>query len=218
MINAKDLASEFVAFRRRREIWKSARRSALSEILKKRAVFIHIPKCGGKTVIKDLYGLGQHDWFGHAKLDFYKAILGPVRYRAFFKFGLVRDPINRCQSGFHFGISGGFGGRNDQDFANACENLSFEEFVLDGHLESWVDRYVVFHRQYPFVAEDDGSLLVDKIYHLDRIDLLFRDLGLDAKKISHQNKTLYDKNDPTVEVSETIRAVYKRDYEVIGFD
>jgi hypothetical protein len=218
MINAKDIASEFAAFRRRRKIWKSARQSALYEILEKRAVFIHVPKCGGKTVIKDFYGLGQHDWFGHAKPAFYKAVLGPVRYRAFFKFSLVRNPIDRCRSGFYFGIGGGFGTRDDHDFAKTCQGLSFEEFVLDGHLESWVGRYVVFYPQHPFVAAADGSLLVDQIYHLDRIDKLFRDLGLDAHNISHQNKTAYDKPDLSPEVSDAIRAVYKRDYDVIGFE
>lgn len=217
MITAKDIASEFAAFRRRSKMRKSFQQGALRAILEKRAVFIHVPKCGGKTVIKDFYGLKQHDWFGHAKPGFYKALLGPARYRVFFKFSLVRDPIERCRSGFYFGRAGGFGTNIDQDFAQACRGLSFEEFVLDGHLKIWADRYVVFYPQHPFVAATDGSLLVDRLYRLEQIDELFQELGLGSREMSHQNKTIYHKFDLSLEVTDAIRVFYQRDYDVIGF-
>ncbi|KPP83954.1 MAG: Sulfotransferase family [Rhodobacteraceae bacterium HLUCCA08] len=218
MIRLTEITKEAAAFRRRRALPDAVRSGALQAILDRRAIFVHVPKCGGKTVITNFYGLPQHDWFGHAKPGFYEALLGPSRYRDFFKFVLVRDPVDRCRSGFHFAQAGGFGTQREQAFGRELSALSFEAFVLDGHLTRWIGRNVVFQPQHPFVADEDGVLLVDKLYRLERVCELFTDLGLDAEATSHENRADYEKRPVPADVAAAIRDVYRRDYEVLGFD
>lgn len=215
MVNVMEIASELAAYRRRLKLLGDYRESALKAILRTEAIFVHIPKTGGKTVIKDFYGLPQHYWFGHAKPDFYKALLGPRRYRNFFKFSIVRDPVDRCRSGFFFGKGGGFDTEHDQEFAKFVKDMSFDEFILDGHLEQWSDRYI-FEPQSSYLVSE-GQMLVDRIYYTGRLERLFRDLKMAVPEISHENRSQYKKHKLDQKIVEKIRSVYRKDYEVIDF-
>ncbi|MEM9212692.1 MAG: hypothetical protein AAGA63_14510, partial [Pseudomonadota bacterium] len=81
---------------------------AVNRIIETNCVFVHVPKCGGKSVIRDIYNLGEHSYFGHAGIAFFESLLGPRRFRLSFKFTFVRDPALRCLSGFRFRQRGGF--------------------------------------------------------------------------------------------------------------
>ena len=215
----KSIFQEIRGISRWRSIRRTEQATALDRILETNAVFVHIPKCGGKSVVFDLYGLSEHDWFGHAGISFYKSLLGPSRFRKAFKFAFIRDPIARCLSGFKFRKRGGFGLDNDKTMASELVGLSFEEFVLSGRLSEMVAKDVVFMQQAPFLYLWDGTLGVDRVCFFENFDKELRSLPLKLKKTtpSHMNAS---PREPEWELSMATRHmisnIYAQDYQLIS--
>ncbi|WP_170761974.1 sulfotransferase family 2 domain-containing protein [Ruegeria lacuscaerulensis] len=112
---------------------------------KHRCLFVHVPKTAGKSVL-DLFGLpvlgadydGSKDWiedpYGHIPVHSYEK---RKWFKSYYKFAIVRHPLDRLVSAFHFLDKGGL---NEGDRAFAKEHLSpyngdFQKFVTEG-LES----------------------------------------------------------------------------------
>ena len=66
---------------------------------KHRCIFVHIPKCGGISVGRALFGT----YYGnHMNALTYQLIFDKSTYDAYFKFTFVRNPWSRLFSAFHF--------------------------------------------------------------------------------------------------------------------
>src|SRR5690606_6994134 len=94
-----------------------------------RCIFIHIPKTGGVSVSKALFGnLGG----GHNTVRDYKVIFGPLTFARYFSFTFVRNPFSRLYSAFSFLKKGGF---NNRDLEWSQDNIgnvnTFEQFVME---------------------------------------------------------------------------------------
>jgi hypothetical protein len=75
------------------------------ESIRKKVVFIHIPKAAGSSVGELIFGtdiIGHYPYFIYEKYnkDF---------FREFYKFSVVRDPVERFVSAFDFVVEGGKG-------------------------------------------------------------------------------------------------------------
>lgn len=172
---------ELRAFQRRRRILvKPIRKHALDAVMRTRTVFVHIPKCGGKTVVSRLYELGIHEYFGHADIAFYKAILGPWRFSSFLKFATVRDPYARTRSAFFFGKSGGFGLKSDLDVQARLTGVDWHHFVMSDMLEHFATTHMTFRPQVSFLMDADDRLQCDFVVPLERLDEGLHHLGLDV--------------------------------------
>lgn len=216
----KRFLSEGRSLLRRRALPSDLKSRALSRLQKTRSVFVHVPKCGGKTVINDLYNLQAHEGFGHAGIAFYQAILGPKRFEDFFKFAIVRDPLDRCRSGFYFLKSGGFGTQDDLAVADTFKDHSFASFVLDGQLERMTDEHIIFKPQTNFITDVQGEIAVDRILRFQNFEAEFqqvlKDLG-QPNTVSHLNKTKGSKmTRPDEDVCQKLKVVYAKDYEKLG--
>lgn len=217
MIN--NIRGEYRAFKKRRSLPEDRRKVALAAIMRTRTVFVHVPKCGGKSVIRDLYDLDVHDWFGHPGIQFYSALLGPSRFRSFRKFAVLRDPVQRCRSAYFFAKQGGFDLATDKEIEAQTRDLDFDGFVQDGTLSDMLDKYVIFRPQWRFVTAPEGYVMVDKICRLETLDKDLRGLFGNEfyfDKISHINTSEYRRDKPVDPATEAeIQRLYQRDYDLL---
>lgn len=76
-------------------------------------IFVHIPKCAGNAIMQSLFGVrGQ----GHHKIiDYLKE--DKEKFYNYFKFAVIRDPIERFVSAFYYLKRGGMG-TYDREFSD----------------------------------------------------------------------------------------------------
>jgi hypothetical protein len=213
------IVQEIRGILKRRKVRRTEQATALERIIETNSVFVHVPKCGGKSIVRDVYGLSEHEWFGHAGIGFYHSLLGPRRFSKAFKFGFVRDPMTRCLSGFRFRQRGGFGLDHDKAMASKLAGLSFQEFVLNGTLAKFSREDIVFKPQMPLLLLWDGELGVDRVCFFENFDEEVRSLPLQLhnRTPSHINAS---PREPETEISfETrnrIADIYAQDYRFIS--
>jgi hypothetical protein len=204
---------------RRRKVSKGPCAAALRRIIDTNIVFVHIPKCGGKSVVQQIYGIGEHEYFGHAGVEFYRALLGPYRFEKFFKFAVMRDPVSRCVSGFRFVERGGFGFKDDELRKKRIFGLNFEDFVTSGTLRDFSYNDVIFRPQVNSLMFSDQSLGIDRVVRFENIEKEIKSLPISRRtpeKLYHLNAA------PTTlplrlsnEVEAIIRDVYAQDYDFL---
>ena len=215
------IIKELKAMQRRNRVRKGPNASALAAIMRNNALFIHIPKCGGKSIIHDIYGLAQHDHFGHATIRYYKALLGPRRFEDVFRFALVRDPIERAVSGYNFYKAGGFGGPNSQ-LRIYKDAISFDQFVADGHLEERSRVDVVFRPQSHFLTDHDGCLATDRVYDFADFDAAICDIRTKCgmPQLDQTSKINITPHKHTTQIipqtARKVRTIYQVDYDNFG--
>jgi hypothetical protein len=107
-----------------------------------KCVYVHIPKCAGNSVAEGIFG-PSIIVDRHMTLWAYQMVLGPLEYRGFWKFTIVRNPWDRLLSAYLFLKNGGFN-KFDNDWAqsNLAQYRNFREFVIDWvnieNCRSWV--------------------------------------------------------------------------------
>lgn len=219
MTPMRTILSEVSAYRRRRLLVGRDKAAALQAVMDSKTIFVHVPKCGGKSVITGLYGLGEHDWFGHPDIGFFQAQLGPKRFASFTKFTVLRDPVSRCRSAFHFVRQGGFGMARMQKYSTRLQQMSFDSFVQEGQLAAYVDSYLLFRPQHRFICDAQGRVLVD---HLCNMAHMSRDLQravghvLPVDKLRTVNASNYSRTEPVSPQSRKIIAeLYAQDMDLI---
>lgn len=204
---------------RRRKIRTTPVAKALDRIFETNMVFVHVPKCGGKSVVRDVYGLAEHDWFGHAGISFYRAILGPKRFNAAFKFAFLRDPVGRCLSGFKFRQRGGFQSPPELAYQNELDSRTFEDFVLGGKLNEFAQKDIVFEPQTPLLLLPSGALGVDRICRFENFEVEVRNLPIDRKNGEVARVNASPKASPpdiNADVRAKIADIYAQDYDFIA--
>lgn len=213
-----NLLAEWRSHKRRKRLPVARRNGALDAILRTQTVFVHIPKCGGKSVIRMLYGLDMHDWFGHANIEFYQTLLGPRRFDSFLKFTVLRAPVDRARSAFFFAKGGGFDLPEDKALKAAIANTTFEDFVLGGQLQDLMQSYVIFRPQYGFICNAKGEIAVDAFCRLEFLKTdLERVLGsrVATYSFAQDNRSEYDRSGAVSPVVQgQLLKLYARDAEL----
>jgi hypothetical protein len=140
------------------------------------AIFVHIPKTAGTSV---LAGLGADRVFDtHAPAQTYRAVYGEF-YSGAFRFAFVRNPWDRLASSFHF-MRDGTDWPMQQDWAaRHIGTMSFTEFVRC--LKRPLYRAQVMAERFFWpqtfwlggVGRTDG---VDRIYRFEALDAAMQEL------------------------------------------
>lgn len=170
------------------------------------SIFVHIPKCGGKSieqVFLDALGLS---WQNPEPLLIRKNSnpqLGPPRlshltaqqyvdcqyvsanqFASYFTFSVVRNPWDRAVSFYKYLAFGRHLGR--------CHVLSFKKFLmadLGGRL--WKENYWFVRPQHEFILDASGQSMVDFIGRFEdlqtALDVICEKVGLSAKPIPNIN-------------------------------
>lgn len=130
-------------------------------------VFVHVPKTGGTSVARALYG-GPGG--GHRTVRDYRRELGADALDRAFSFAVVRDPLDRLASAFRYLKAGG---SNRLDAAFGARELAAYD-TLDAFVRGWLtlessQGQVHLRPQADFVCDTDGSVAVDRLVPFRRL-------------------------------------------------
>ena len=185
-----------------------------------RAIFIHIPKCAGTSILETFGHAGVRDhgrWIDYQRGD-------RVSFSSYFKFSFTRCPAKRLHSTYQYLKRGGNGGRRDRNLAeqlgvNRCE---FDEFVFTQLTPTLVRQELLFWEQSSFIFDQKDNLKVD---FLGRVETLEEDFAAilqrlsipPPKNLSHLNSSPSDVVPLTSEIINQVNRLYPRDAQLLGY-
>eukprot|EP01035_Chromulina_nebulosa_P025342 gene25342-33078_t len=188
------------------------------------AIYIHIPKTGGSSIVMALYG---HGVVGHdAARDFYEP--AKKAFQAVPSFSVVRDPWARCASSYRFIKNGGGVGPGARPVRNLDRYdipafSSFERFV-----EEWLptanlgEENITLQPQHSYICDASGKILVDWLGRTERMqevaehlsDLTGRTVAIPLVNTSGPSLNYHSLY--TSRMSDIVASVYSRDIELFG--
>ena len=165
------------------------------------AIFIHIPKTAGTSLLRTLRVEPDQNFLTHIPAEAY-ARQHPDLWRSAFKFTFVRDPRDRLVSIFHF-LRDSTSWPAQQRWANKnLKGLKFPEFMnkLEGDplYRQIVMSHPFFWPQSAYLREGSGLsgpkyARLDTMYRFENLSadvaLLSDQLGLPHTQLPHERKT-----------------------------
>ena len=143
------------------------------------------------------------------------AEVGSDVFRAYFKFGIVRNPWDKAVSQYTYTMQS----RPDlREFANIPDDASFEQYLERVRKVT----HVQWQKQIDFVCDDNGELLVDQLGRFESFDhdvqkILAR-VGIAAGPIPHVNQSARAPAPGyTSAAHDLIAAMYAADIAAFGY-
>lgn len=215
--------SEIKSTIRLRKHLRSESGEFLRKVIKKKAIFIHIPKAAGKSILQSVYGIDMHRSLGHATSFVYRDLLGKKKFSSYYKFAFVRNPRDRLRSAFYFAKSGGFGFRTDRDLEKEIADLSFESFVTTWLNREKLEQWVLFRDQSHYLFDEAGRCAVDDIFYFEEIEKGYEiiqekvnvESALIRSNVSGRDRKSLESYTP--EMEDAVKALYGHDFRNLGY-
>lgn len=185
-----------------------------------RALFIHVPKSAGRSVVRGLFDVKSVE---HAPADWYQQ-LDPDKFQRYFKFTFVRNPWDRAVSAYTYLAQGGSAAsEEDRHWAAFVNDYdSFDDFI-----QRWLSydnamRNALFTPQALFLKDVFGRIDMDFIGRFERLredfDTVAHKLGVDAQ-LPHLNQSRSAAYQSFYSDSsrEIVARVYAEDIEAFGY-
>jgi Sulfotransferase family len=200
-----------------------------------KTVFVHIPKCGGQSVeaafLKDLglrwrerapllLGPNEVPSLGPPRLAHLLArdyvarhYLSDELFTQYFTFAIVRSPIARVLSFYHY-----LG--HKKSLSHFVQQRLVRSFEARHHFKG---DYYFLRPQVDYLTDASGQPLLDRAYRLEDLDAARAEIaeraGL-ATPIPHNNRSTpsVGRADLTSDDLAVIRALYRDDFEALGYD
>lgn len=201
---------------RRTEAWGYS----LQPFDRHRCIYVHIPKTGGVSVAKALFG---NYGAGHVPITMHRRIFGDALFEQYFKFTFVRNPWDRVVSAYTFLRKGGMD-REDKAFAarHIAPYADFDQFVRCWLSAESARRSLHFRPQSDWLCLRDGTLGVDYIGRFERLAEDFKvvceQLGIQANLAHHNASQRHDyRQYYTGETAAIVGEVYQRDIALLDY-
>jgi chondroitin 4-sulfotransferase 11 len=186
----------------------------------RQALFIHIPKTAGRSLVKSLFNVNSVE---HANAEWYQRI-DPDRFDRYFKFAIVRNPWDRLVSAWTYLREGGAKSSEDDtawgEFFHRFDN--FEDFVCHWLTPENIRRKHLFTPQSEFVTDRFGGMAMDFVGRYERLnedfDVICEKLGMDVK-LPHLNssKRVGYREFYTDRSRDVVAEIYARDVELFQY-
>ena len=193
----------------------------LKAFIVQKAVFVHIPKTAGISIVESIYGENIEKG-GHRKITHLSKLM-PGSMNEYFIFTIVRNPWDRLYSAYKFMMNGGINQYDENAFKSHLFLInSFEDFVMNWLNESNLKHIIHFYPQSWFLKNNFGKVEIDFI---GRFECLASDFAEIAGKIGVKNKLKHlNKGDKgsykkvyTKEMIEKVELIYKEDVERFNY-
>lgn len=181
-----------------------------------RAIFIHIPKTAG-TSIREAMGASRQ---GRLHIDYsHFRRSDRDRFRDYYKFTVVRDPVDRMFSGFNYIRSGGNKGTDDQELAALLNRVSpsFSDFVKFAADEQLHTLWPLLWPQSYFLCDAAGRLQVDQVLYQENLAEDYTILRENVRTLPEELPELNvssakKRKDHPIETRRAITQLYPKDY------
>ncbi len=186
-----------------------------------KSIYVHIPKTGGVSINRAFFSsLGG----GHKKLKDYKNIFSNSQYETYFKFTIVRNPLDRFLSAANYVFSGG-AFESDRIWLENYDKIQLDiNKLVSEDLKILSKEKLHFLPQYQFVIDEDGIIGVDFVGKFEEIDREFafisKKIGA-KKKMKRENSTtkkLYKKENLDSKSLKIIQEVYEKDFQLFNYN
>lgn len=189
----------------------------------KKLIFVHIPKTGGTTVEHYLnlmncmqgYCVIKNIAFQHFNWKDYKRFLGNKIYNTYFKFSIVRHPVDRCISEYYW-TPLNFGYKKGTSFNKFL--IEVEDIVKNKRFfdSVWHDH---FQSQSYYILDKNNKVQVDKIFRFEKFFQIntflnkYTDEQIEAKQKNNIKKLI-----PNAQQISKIYEIYKEDFENFNYE
>jgi chondroitin 4-sulfotransferase 11 len=142
---------------------------------KHEALFIHVPKSAGRSVVRGLFDVKSVE---HAPADWYQR-LDRDKFERYFKFTFVRNPWDRAVSAYTYLKNGGSAASEDDRHWSRFVNsfASFDEFVCEWMTADNIMRNALFTPQTLFLQDEYGNLAMDFIGRFESLEEDFAEIA-----------------------------------------
>jgi len=198
--------------------------SLLVEVLKRKVLFIHVPKTAGISIQQTLFGCR---YFGHEMYRQYELALDREQLAPLFKFTFVRNPWDRLVSAWTYLREGGYNQADKDWFAARARSFpDFESFVLGWLARTDVDgAYFHFRPQVRYLENGHGRLEMNFVGRFERLAEDFAHVaqifGCSAPLQNHnrtQSRTPVYRDYYTARSARAVAQVYREDIRAFGYD
>ncbi len=186
---------------------------------KYRAIFIHIPKNAGTSIIKILDMKRSF----HRAWKYYKDTF-PDNWNNYFKFAVVRNPWDRVVSNYEYA-------KMEKSYWHSTEDetkhkdydlllgLTFKECLI--LLKNNPDKFwhPGWKNQYKYIYDEDNKLMINNVYKHENINNQFKNIfNLDLLNINksikeyESYKVYYDK-----ESIQLVSEIYEKDIKLFNY-
>ncbi|MFG6139553.1 sulfotransferase family 2 domain-containing protein [Halomonas sp. B23F22_10] len=190
-----------------------------SASLKRKVIFIHIPKAAGTAVRVALgepeTGRRHLPWWVYEQAS-------PKKFQEFYKFAFVRNPLDRALSGYKYLKAGG-NKAGDLEVARYLEKYNgFNDFVDRELVAGSMINHPIFRPQAWYLCDWKGDIQVDYVGRFETIDNDFKKIAKHLHLGCCGGLPLINKSTECSEIisetaSSAIREVYRADYHFFGY-
>ena len=192
------------------------------QMINGRYIFIHVPKTAGTSVLSVL---GAPLERRHINWRIYQQA-NRFYFDEFYKFSIVRHPLNRIISSYNYIRDGGNGLANDLNLSEYINKIApnFDIFVREYLSHSNILLHNLFRPQAFYLCDYRGKVMVDQVCKLENIDsdfiVLQKNLGIQGVKLPliNRSNSSGSKVNFSLETVKLIHELYKIDYEVFDYD
>ena len=185
-----------------------------------RALFIHVPKSAGRSVVRGLFDVKSVE---HAPADWYQR-LDPDKYESYFKFTIVRNPWDRAVSAYSYLAGGGSAASVDDRYWSQFirQFSSFDEFVCQWMSEENIGRNALFTPQLIYLQDRFGQMSMDFVGRFESLEQDFQEIAskLNIKAtLPHLNQSRGNDYQTyyTQRSRDIITRLYAQDIEAFGY-
>jgi hypothetical protein len=201
-------------------------------------IYVHIPKCAGKSITKairqqnvhldflgatlpqhrDEYGISDL-WLHHLPASSLQKILHDEVWKGYFKFAFVRNPWDLVVSYYHY---------HKKEFDESAEFHQHwpsiaERFRRTSNFVDWLHTGLYIQPHVNFLTDGGTKLLVDFVGRFENLHEDFRSVcarvGLHAR-LGHENQTEHAHYREYYDTAtrEIVRERFQRDIELFGYE
>lgn len=185
-----------------------------------RALFIHVPKSAGRSVVRGLFDVQSVE---HAPADWYQQ-LDPDKFERYFKFTVVRNPWDRAVSAYSYLCQGGSAASaEDRLWSQFVKGFgSFDDFVCQWMTEENIRRNALFTPQLLYLKDIFGQMSMDFVGRFENLEEDFHAIASRLKidaALPHlnQSRARSYQNSYSAESRAIVERVYAQDIAQFGY-